>query len=108
MPFKGQGYLAMRSAAPTGPRAPYPFKAWPVCFLTNALAPSAEVLPALGLLAHRVRVLPAEPSALLDAPDADVLLLDARRELATARSLCRLLGATGLSVPLVPSSPRAA
>ena len=28
--------------------------------LTNALAPSAEVLPALGLLPHQVRVLPAE------------------------------------------------
>jgi DNA-binding response OmpR family regulator len=59
------------------------------------------VLPALGLLSHRVRVLPVEPSALLDAPDSDVLLLDARRDLATARSTCRLLRATGLSVPLV-------
>jgi DNA-binding response OmpR family regulator len=59
------------------------------------------VLPALGLLAHRVRVLPIEPSALLDAPDSDVLLLDARRDLAAARSTCRLLRATGLTVPLV-------
>jgi DNA-binding response OmpR family regulator len=59
------------------------------------------VLPALGLLAHRVRVLPVEPSALLDAPDVDILLLDARRDLATARSTCRLLRATGLTVPLV-------
>ena len=28
--------------------------------LTNALQPSSEVLPALGLLLHRVRVAPAE------------------------------------------------
>lgn len=28
--------------------------------LTNALQPSAEVLPALGLLLHQVRVAPAE------------------------------------------------
>lgn len=69
--------------------------------LTPSAGGSAQVLPSLGLLSHRVRVLPVEPSALLDAPDADVLLLDARRDLATARSTCRLLRATGLSVPLV-------
>ncbi|WP_182112264.1 MULTISPECIES: response regulator transcription factor [unclassified Actinotalea] len=69
--------------------------------LTPSAGGSVQVLPALGLLSHRVRVLPVEPSALLDAPDADVLLLDARRDLATARSTCRLLRATGLTVPLV-------
>ena len=36
--------------------------------LTNALLPSSEVLPALGLLSHHVRVMPAEATALLDAP----------------------------------------
>lgn len=69
--------------------------------LTNALAPSAEVLPALALLNHHVRILPAEPAALVDSPDADLLLVDARRELAAARSLCRMLRATGVSVPLL-------
>ena len=69
--------------------------------LTNALAPSAEVLPALGLLSHQVRILPAEPTALVDAPPADAVLLDARRDLAVARSLCRVLRATGMSVPLI-------
>lgn len=69
--------------------------------LTNALAPSAEVLPALGLLAHHVRILPAEASALVDAPGADAVLLDARRELAMAKSLCRVLRTTGLSSPLL-------
>jgi DNA-binding response OmpR family regulator len=69
--------------------------------LTNALAPSAEVLPALGLLSHQVRILPAEPTALVDAPQADVVLVDARRELAVAKSLCRVLRATGMSVPLM-------
>jgi len=69
--------------------------------LTNALAPSAEVLPALGLLSHQVRILPAEPAALVDGPRADVILVDARRELAVAKSLCRVLRATGVSVPLM-------
>src|SRR5690606_465102 len=69
--------------------------------LTPTAGSSAQVLPALALLGHRVRVLPPEPAALLDAPDADVLLLDARRDLAGARATCRLLRATGLDVPLV-------
>ena len=68
--------------------------------LTNALAPSAEVLPALGLLSHHVRILPAEATALIDAPPADAVLVDARRELAMARSLCRVIRTTGLSAPL--------
>jgi len=68
--------------------------------LTNALQPSAEVLPALGLLLHRVRVAPAEVTALVDAPPADVVLVDGRRDLAHARSLCQVLRTTGLSSPL--------
>ena len=69
--------------------------------LTNALAPSAEVLPALGLLSHQVRILPAEPTALVNAPAGEVVLVDARSELAQAKSLCRVLRATGLSSPLI-------
>ncbi len=69
--------------------------------LTNTLAPSAEVLPALGLLSHHVRILPADASALVDAPEADALLIDARRELAMAKSLCRVLQTTGVLAPLI-------
>jgi DNA-binding response OmpR family regulator len=71
-----------------------------VVLLTNALQPSAEVLPALGLLLHQVRVLPAEPSALVDAPPGDVVLVDGRRDLTQARSLTRLIRTTGIDVPL--------
>ena len=69
--------------------------------LTNALQPSAEVLPALGLLSHTVRILPAEASALLDAPPADVVLVDGRRELPATRSLCRVLRTTGVGAPIL-------
>jgi DNA-binding response OmpR family regulator len=69
--------------------------------LTNTLAPSAEVVPALGLLSHHVRILPAEASALVDAPSADVVIVDARRELAMAKSLCRVICTTGISIPLI-------
>ncbi|MBE3014241.1 response regulator transcription factor [Microbispora sp. NEAU-D428] len=69
--------------------------------LTNALEPSAEVLPALGLLLHSMRVAPAEASALIDTPPADAILVDARRELVQAKSLCRLLRTTGVTCPLM-------
>jgi DNA-binding response OmpR family regulator len=69
--------------------------------LTNALEPSDEVLPALGLLLHSIRVAPAEASALIDAPPAEVILVDARRDLVQAKGLCRLLRTTGLDCPLL-------
>lgn len=69
--------------------------------LTNALEPSAEVLPALGLLLHSIRVAPAEASALIDTPPSDAVLVDARKELAHAKSLCRLIRTTGIDVPLL-------
>ena len=69
--------------------------------LTNALQPAVEVLPALGLLLHQVKVAPAEASALLEAPTNDAILVDGRRELAPARGLTRLIRTTGVDVPLV-------
>src|SRR3954466_8209717 len=69
--------------------------------LTSALQPSAEVLPGLALLGHQVKILPAEGSALLDAPDADLILVDGRQELAQARGLCRLLRTTGTDCPVL-------
>jgi DNA-binding response OmpR family regulator len=69
--------------------------------LTSALQPSADVLPALTLLPHHVKILPAEGSALLDAPDAEAILVDGRQDLAHARDLCRLIRTTGVDVPLL-------
>ena len=69
--------------------------------LTDDLAPSAEVLPALGLLGHLVRTSPAEASALVEAPPVDVILVDARRELVQARSLTRLIRTAGTSSPVI-------
>lgn len=69
--------------------------------LTNALQPSTEVLPALGLLLHNVRVAPAEGPALVDTPGADVILVDGRRDLPQVRSLCQLLRSTGPGCPLI-------
>jgi DNA-binding response OmpR family regulator len=59
------------------------------------------VLPALGLLQHQVKILPAEASVLVDAPEADILLIDARRDLPTVKSFTKLLDSTGVSCPIM-------
>ncbi|HET7407191.1 MAG TPA: response regulator transcription factor [Mycobacteriales bacterium] len=69
--------------------------------LTNAPGTANSVLPVLDLLLHDVRVLPLEPVALLDAPPADALFVDARRDLHAARGLCRLLQTTGTTAPVL-------
>lgn len=60
-----------------------------------------EVLPALGLLSHRVRHMTAEPANLVSAPGHDLILLDARRDLAGSKALAKILLTTGISAPLV-------
>ena len=69
--------------------------------LTNALVPSAEILPALGLLNHSVRVMPAEAIALIDAPACDAILVDGRRDLPAVKSFTRLLRTTGVNEPVI-------
>ncbi|MGW0801373.1 DNA-binding response regulator, partial [Streptomyces sp. NPDC002692] len=61
----------------------------------TAEADPTSVLPALDLLPHTVRVREPEVTALLDAGHRDVILLDARSDLASAKSLCRLLKGAG-------------
>jgi len=72
-----------------------------VLLLTNTLGASAEVLPALGLLQHQVKILPAEASVLVDAPDVDLVLIDARRDLPAVKSLTKLLHSTGVGCPII-------
>jgi len=69
--------------------------------LTPSPDGAAAVLPALALLSHRARVVAPEPSAMLDAFDADVLIIDARNDLAEARNNCKLVQVTGVTVPLL-------
>ncbi len=69
--------------------------------LTNSTGASADVLLALGLLQHDVRILPAEASVLVDAPITDCIIIDARRDLPTAKSFTKLITTTGVSTPLI-------
>ncbi len=68
--------------------------------LMTAGSANSAVLPSLDLLAHTVRLAPRDLEALLGGPSPDVVLVDARSDLAGARSCCRLLRTTGLTVPL--------
>jgi DNA-binding response OmpR family regulator len=61
----------------------------------------SEVLPALSLLPHKIREIVASPANIVNAPSHDLVFLDARRDLAGAKSLARIMRTTGLSVPLI-------
>ena len=67
--------------------------------LTSAV--NNEVLPALQLLSHGTRLIPAQPHHLITAPESDLILVDARENLMASRSLCQILRTTGISVPLL-------
>src|SRR6478672_12598522 len=69
--------------------------------MTAARQATTEVLPALGLLPHQVRVVAPELSSLLDSDSGDAVLIDARHDLARARALCSLLASTGVASPVV-------
>jgi DNA-binding response OmpR family regulator len=69
--------------------------------LTNSMGASADVLPALGLLQHDVRILPAEVSVLIDAPTVDCIFVDARRDLPNTKAFTKLITTTGVSTSIV-------
>jgi DNA-binding response OmpR family regulator len=69
--------------------------------LTGAVQPTTEVLPALGLLPHSVTVLPLDASRLVQHPQGDAILVDARRDLGVARAFTRVLAALGRDVPVL-------
>ncbi|MGO2049486.1 MAG: response regulator transcription factor [Microbacterium sp.] len=69
--------------------------------LVLSSAPPQQVLPALELLSHQVRRIPAEPAQLIGAPESDVLILDGRVDLVGAKSLCRVLRSSGPGAPLL-------
>jgi DNA-binding response OmpR family regulator len=62
----------------------------------------AGVLPSLTLLSYRVRVLPMEAASIVKLPENTILFLDARDDLANAKTLCNLIHASGLAVPVIP------
>lgn len=72
-----------------------------ILLLTRALTPSSSVLPGLELLSHQIKVMSPEPTALITAPVADLILVDGRSDLPAVRSLCRLMETTGNTSPVI-------
>ena len=64
-------------------------------------AANNDVLPALALLSHSARLIPAQADQLINAPDSDLILVDARNNLAPAKALCQILRTMGGSTPLL-------
>lgn len=62
---------------------------------------ATAVLPSLDLLPHTVRTAERDIRTLLSGPSPDLVLVDARVDLAEARSTCRMLHATGSGIPLI-------
>lgn len=62
---------------------------------------ASDVLPALDLLPHTLRQAQRDVRVLVAGPSPDIVLVDARTDLAEARATCRMLHATGLGVPLI-------
>ena len=71
-----------------------------ICLLTTAAQPTTEVLPALGLLGHTVTVLGYDVSP-LEGIGADVVLIDARFNLAGARAFSKVLAAVEADLPVL-------
>ncbi len=60
-----------------------------------------EALPVLGLLAHDLRAAPADTSALTESATADAIVMDGRSDLASARTMCRLIASSGITLPVL-------
>jgi len=71
-----------------------------ILLLTAAGAPGA-VLPALDLLPHAVRVTAREARISTADDGVDLVLVDARSDLADARSTCRRLHTSDVGVPIL-------
>lgn len=69
--------------------------------LTHARGASVEVLPALGLLGHRVRVSAPDSTRLAAPVDADTVLVDARSDLVAMRGVTRMIEATWPGTPVI-------
>ena len=64
-------------------------------------AAGADSVPALNLLSHTLTACPPDADALTAATRADLAVVDARTDLAGARSVCRLFAAAGSPLPLL-------
>lgn len=60
-----------------------------------------DVLPVLGLLSYEARLSPMGPDALIAATRVDVVIVDGRRDLTAARTMCRLFASAQMDVVIL-------
>lgn len=72
-----------------------------IILVTRAMSLSADVLPGLTLLTHKVKVVQPDLGQLMHLKSSDVLFIDGRRDLAAARSLCRLLRTSSIDNSMI-------
>jgi DNA-binding response OmpR family regulator len=72
-----------------------------VLLLTSGREPPADIVPSLNLLPHSVRVAPLGAGQVISGPVPDVVLVDARRDLALARRVLVSLRSMAAGVPVI-------
>jgi DNA-binding response OmpR family regulator len=75
--------------------------------MTSRGGGGGEVLPALGLLAHKLVDLPLDPSGIGIAEGADLILVDATRDLSRAQGICRALRTADAASSILVVMPEA-
>jgi DNA-binding response OmpR family regulator len=63
--------------------------------------PENRSLPAISLLAHDLRYVAADATALTESARADVVIIDGVSDLGSARTICRLFRSSGITLPLL-------
>ncbi|MDR1430974.1 MAG: response regulator transcription factor [Propionibacteriaceae bacterium] len=63
--------------------------------------PAEPALPVLELLPYEVLLVPADTQALTESAKADLVILDGREDLTSARMMARLFSSSGITVPLM-------
>ncbi|MCT1368339.1 winged helix-turn-helix transcriptional regulator [Kocuria sp. HSID16901] len=73
-----------------------------ILVLSDTTTPGSEPVPSLELLNHKVSARPVNlPAAEIESTDVDVIFLDGREGLVTARNTAQMLKGAGLGVPVV-------
>ena len=72
-----------------------------IALLTSSTDSPGNILPALEVLSHPVEVHAPVAASMLETQNADVVIVDARKDFTGARALCQLLRQTGIDIPLL-------
>lgn len=70
-----------------------------VLLISGEPGPVARVYPALSLLSHNVSLTALDGPVLTESAEVDVVIVDARKDLAGARDACLLFITSGVTVP---------